>query len=49
MVGKKAYELLEFKVVHFSSEDVITTSGQEDEVQDMLFIEDETNWSVVQG
>ena len=52
MVGKKAYELLEIEVVQWSHEDVITTSGQDEpkeEAKDMFFIEDETNWRVVNG
>ena len=47
MVTKKAYELLQLKVVHRSNEDVLTTSVEE--ANDKFFIEDGTNWSGVES
>ena len=41
MLKKKAYELLEFKVIQWNDEDVLTTSGYD------IFIEDDTDWSTV--
>ncbi|MBQ4053173.1 MAG: hypothetical protein IJD33_02415 [Clostridia bacterium] len=38
---KKAYELLSFRVIQRSEEDVLTTSVDQ---QDAFFIQDTTNW-----
>lgn len=43
MVTKKAYGLLQMKVVHWSNEDVLTTSVEN--AKDYFFITDETNWN----
>lgn len=44
MVTKKAYELLEFKVVQWTNEDVLTAS---DDTNDQFFIKDGVDWSQV--
>ena len=45
MVTKKAYELLDLKVVQWNCEDVLTAS---DNTNDQFFIKDGVDWSQVQ-
>ena len=44
MVTKKAYELLEFKVIQWNCQDVLTAS---DDTNDQFFIKDGVDWSQV--